>query len=926
MPYIIVENFKGGLDTRRSILNSSPGTLTKFINAHVNRGGEIEKRKAFVKIEDGSNSPEYPIEIGFESANKKLFSFHNTSNPSTREYENDFIEKIFINEGDPLYVFDGPNSVIYTDVIYSTVFSGKVFALLKGTVSWIEEPGETYTVFKEIYGAFYDGKYVYDFTNGIPISSDSRSENRTMVEHFEKIIQLEIDKYIEEFNSDTTASGQPLKNYTVAKVLGDQWGVDPPEPSKLIITGPKGNVDFGFKSYVSPADDGLLTPVVTSEVTQEATKTVDEVLPKASFTITAGENGAAQLRVGGRYGFDTVPKITGIYITKTHLVSDGLEISGLTGPVDAKWYYPYDDQGDTYNGSEAQKFHHNICRIINANSSVSNFTAVEIRDHRNWDGPDPVTSIIYSSHKDGVMFNDYRILIEFEDTAYYPGDLAPEMSQLYDSPYTVGRKVRYWGGVFSKGDDNNISSILLDGQQAITEPIYWEASHDQLAADVVAAFNIGPLASEYVATRNDATVYISPIEPEDPESYNDKILSIASGGRVIVSSIKSMAGGRNLLLGKEKIVEFTFSNIVPWSWGSEIWVMITDPTNPDAPYKFGATRIASKKPSFCFTYKNKMYVASGSTVYFSALNDPTKWDIYDTGSGFIDMSNNFGGREDITGMGVFQGYIAVFTTTNAQLWFFDPDPTKNYQYQIVDNTGCVAPGSVCSIGSIDLLYLAPNGVRSLRTRQATDSPYASDIGSAIDEIIIGLLSTMTEEEKFKCKSIVDPIDGRYWLLIKGRLFVLSSFYGSSINAWSEYEIPDDIDDMVLLNNKIFLRDTGGGIYVYGGLDGNTYDDSKVTIEMPYLDANKPATVKSFQGVDLNVTNQWSVYMGFDHTADNQKDLVAIVNQPTFALGKIMVTGIGTHVGIKMECQQQGPAEIANLIVHFDELYSKHEAG
>jgi hypothetical protein len=320
-----------------------------------------------------------------------------------------------------------------------------------------------------------------------------------------------------------------------------------------------------------------------------------------------------------------------------------------------------------------------------------------------------------------------------------------------------------------------------------------------------------------------------------------------------------------------------------------------------------------------------MYIASGSTVYFSALNDPTKWDIYDTGSGFIDMSNNFGGREIITGMGVFQGYVAVFTKTNAQLWFFDPDPSKNYQYQVVDNTGCLAPGTVSSIGSLDLLFLAPNGVRSLRTRQASDSPYASDIGSAIDEIIIGILGTMTDEEKFQCKSIVDPIDGRYWLLIKGRLFVLSSFYGSSINAWSEYEIPAQISDMVLLNNKIFLY-ASGSIYVYGGLDGNTYDDCKVTVEMPYLDANKPATIKSFQGLDVNVTNQWSIYMGFDHTANDQKDLIATVNQPTFALGKIMVTGMGTHVGIKMECEQQGPAEIANLIVHFDELYSKHEAG
>jgi hypothetical protein len=909
MPYIIVENFKGGLDTRRSILNSAPGTLTKFVNAHVNRGGEIEKRKAFVQIEGGQFNWTY----GFESTNEYIYIF-GAGQHTENDYSNSFIKKMSIGynpPNDPYLEFD--------EVIYSTVFSGKVFALIKGN-DWNFNLATTPT----IYSAIYDGSYIEDFTNGMFIGN-GRDTNSAMVLHFERIIQLEIDKYIAEFNSDTTVSGEPLKDYTVSHEFGATWS----DPSKVIITGPKGNIDFGFKSYVSPADDPAGTPIVTSEVTQEATKTVDKVLPKASFKITGGKNGAARVRAGGRYGFGTMPYISGIYIADSHTDTSGLEISGLTSPVPPKDYYPYDDEGDTYNGSEAQHFHHNLCRIINANSSVSNFTAVEERDRRNWSGPDPVTSTIYSNYKEGTFFNGKRVLIEFVDGLNNLGD---SLSGLYDSPFNAGRKVSYFGGPFVEGDNNAVTSILIDRQKALNESVYWETSHDQLAADIVTAFNLGPLSTEYIATRDGGDgeqIFISPIDTDDPESYNNKTLSVITDGAVIASSFKSFNGGRNMILGKEKIVEFTFSNIssnAPQSFGSEIWIMITDPSNPDVPYKFGSTRITSKETSFCFTYKSKMYVASGSTVYFSALNDPTKWDIYDTGSGFIDMSNNFGGRETITGMGVFQGYVAVFTKTNAQLWYFDPDPTKNSQHQIVDNTGCVSPGSVCSIGSLDLLFLAPNGIRSLRTRQVTDSPYANDIGSPIDEIIIGILNTMTDEEKFNCKSIVDPIDGRYWLLIKGRLFVLSSFYGSSINAWSEYEIPAGIKDMVLFNNKIFLMSTGGSIYVYGGLDGNTYDDCKVTVEMPYLDANKPATIKSFQGLDVNVTNQWSIYMGFDHTANDQKDLIATVNQPTFALGKIMVSGVGTHVGIKMECEQQGPAEIANLIVHFDELYSKHEAG
>lgn len=49
MAYTILQNFKQGLDTRRSELTSVPGCLVTCENGHVNQGGEIEKRKAYVK-------------------------------------------------------------------------------------------------------------------------------------------------------------------------------------------------------------------------------------------------------------------------------------------------------------------------------------------------------------------------------------------------------------------------------------------------------------------------------------------------------------------------------------------------------------------------------------------------------------------------------------------------------------------------------------------------------------------------------------------------------------------------------------------------------------------------------------------------------------------------------------------------------------
>ena len=44
MAYVLIEDFRGGLDARRSDVTATPGTLITLKNAHITRGGEIEKR------------------------------------------------------------------------------------------------------------------------------------------------------------------------------------------------------------------------------------------------------------------------------------------------------------------------------------------------------------------------------------------------------------------------------------------------------------------------------------------------------------------------------------------------------------------------------------------------------------------------------------------------------------------------------------------------------------------------------------------------------------------------------------------------------------------------------------------------------------------------------------------------------------------
>lgn len=50
MPYILVQDFAGGIDLRKSALTAPPGTLRELQNGLVNAGGEIEKRKTFTTL------------------------------------------------------------------------------------------------------------------------------------------------------------------------------------------------------------------------------------------------------------------------------------------------------------------------------------------------------------------------------------------------------------------------------------------------------------------------------------------------------------------------------------------------------------------------------------------------------------------------------------------------------------------------------------------------------------------------------------------------------------------------------------------------------------------------------------------------------------------------------------------------------------
>ena len=873
MPYVVVDNFSGGLDSRRHVLNSKTGTMSVLKNAHITRGGEIEKRKAFVHLADLDTLS--ADTFGLEATADGLYVFGSQPAPATMP-----AGIIYQRLQHPEY----PSDMYMSKVVFSTVYGGKPFVIAEFEYN---SPGPRILTNRV---AFYDGAAIKDFHEGYEFKDSALSE-----------FLLKFESYI-------------AGKYTAAHDYSTHLD--------LLITGPIG------KSFTATASvpAGISA---TSVNTQTHVEPKSETTSKCSFTISGGLISPASANKFGRFlDAASLPGIRSIRVgASTPSSANGLDLIGWSSPTGLKFntVTPTESTGTT-----GGALYWNIRKAINDNTS----SGIDHGYSSRWviqGGSVPATNYLFieASPDQGSIPNGFIVQIEFDSNPTGVSGLSElvDVSTIAVSPYDPAKYIATFGvlqgGVFSR-----INSVKVSGVEILGAPVSWNTSNEITAAIIAGQINAYTSVPDYTATANSAGEVTISALPGTGSLPNGRAITLVTEGNVTIAatSFVFFRGGVDAVVGLPQITRIRYTpDIAVLNKGDKLSITIIDSDNPTVPLIYGASRVVGKNVNFSFTYKAKEYVGSGSTLFFSAINDATKWDIYDTGSGFIDMSNNFGGREDLTGAGLYHNLLAVFSRRNIQLWSMDADPAQNSQVQVLSNTGAIAPDSIVSVGSIDLLYLADNGVRSVRARENTDTAYASDIGSPVDSIIIDHMAAIGDL-KYNAKAVIEPIDGRYWLAIGSKIFVLSYFPGSNISAWSQYDPGFTVSDMVARDDKVYVRDTEDNVYVFGGTNGSVYDDCEVVIELPYLDANKPATYKEVKGIDMTCNGEWKVYLGFDHTNPTARDLVATVTQSTFALGKIPATGAGTHFGPRFVHEADGPALLANFIVHFDDMHSKHDAG
>jgi len=230
MAYLYIEDFRGALDRRKSRAAGVPGTLWECTDGHITRGGEIEKRKAWVSTYSLPTGT-----FGMKAASGALIVFGSAADPG-------------VPAGVTYQRLQHPDTNLsMTALVSADVYGGKVYAIARFSDNSLIH--------------FYDGAVVADWINGV-VRADM-TNNSGIAEHLRVLINAHADYTATRANAVITITG-------------------PADGTAFTVTGIADNGEG------NAADNQSLTIATTTTPIED----ISEVLATASFSVVAGTSGA----------------------------------------------------------------------------------------------------------------------------------------------------------------------------------------------------------------------------------------------------------------------------------------------------------------------------------------------------------------------------------------------------------------------------------------------------------------------------------------------------------------------------------------------------------------------------------------------------------------------------------------------------------
>lgn len=475
--------------------------------------------------------------------------------------------------------------------------------------------------------------------------------------------------------------------------------------------------------------------------------------------------------------------------------------------------------------------------------------------------------------------------------------------------------VEVTGGTSDPGT-NKIYSLTINDVEVLSTSVDWSGSNASTAIKLAAAINNGTATHGYSATASDETVTISAF-PGTGSAPNGYVINVFTAGDVTVTADATMTGGVDAVDAVAQIVKAVFSGTFE---STDLFTLTLNGVD------YSLTGRAAATGTTVFVREQRVWSPVGSVVNYCSLADATIWDpaaAAPADAGFLNISSEVEGNEDIVGGGRYQNLTALFSQDSITLYQLDTDPTKFVFDQWLENTGTRAPKSIVRYGNDDAFYLDHTGIRSLRARDASNAPFVSDIGNAVDPFVQDYVKTLPTTTVRDAIAVIEPLDGRYWLILGDKIIVLSYFPGAKISAWTYYEPTefggDTVQGAVRIGNVIYVR-AGDSIYAYGGVDGTTEpddDEVEAVVKLPFLSAKTPATIKDLTAFDLAAANTWECVVAFDPNDEDKNINVGNLSKITFAdADSIRLPGRTSMVAPELTCTKGGAASVSMLAIHY----------
>lgn len=426
-----------------------------------------------------------------------------------------------------------------------------------------------------------------------------------------------------------------------------------------------------------------------------------------------------------------------------------------------------------------------------------------------------------------------------------------------------------------------LTIMRVDSIDVISALVLWAGSAEATAAAIAAAVNATVSSPEYTAT-----------------SVGDRV-------NIVATQAGMAANGR--------IVALTTINGLGLSAAS---VTLADGADTDSGFTPGV---------FVRTVKSKLYSTSGSLLHFSGIQQPTQWTTDAIGAGFINMATENSGSEQLTAVARYQNLLAIFSPEVVQIWFVDPDPNLNTVSQVLSNTGTNCPQSVTQFGDSDVFYLDESGLRSLKARDSSNAASTTDIGVPVDDLLVAKLETLTTADRQRVVGLINPIDKRFWLIVKDEIFVFSFYQNAKVSAWSTYDVATwdedgktafDVESAVAANGRVYVR-SGDLIYAYGGTESTlTFDHTEADVWLPYLDANRPTAAKNWEGIDAALNGLWEIRAATEPNNLDAAQVIARVYETTYNGPRIPFNHASSHVSLRLTSKGAGRAVLSAIAIHF----------